>query len=280
VERILGDSIVDETDAFVDNMQTLKVDRGETFEWARLRLLDSKIVDEMLSSTEISAATAHLRTNYADSFKLLTDAQLTRLLSSTPVVTFPKAAQEVGQHLPKDLLYEKGVTSDVFTLILSGKVTIFVGEEEFRSELSSWSVLGKAALDRASWIPDFTAFVSEGPCRCIRIHHAAFVQAVDASVVERRVTESKVASAWAATKPSTGGVESMSIEGSSALRSIVSSTEGEHVPNRRITILQRLFPGSQRNIQTSDDAPAVVGEGGADVDIVASDGKSDMDDRV
>jgi hypothetical protein len=93
VECIIGDEIVDETDAFVDNDQRIKVERGDTFEWARLRLLDTKIVDEMLSASEISAVTAHLKTNHAKSFKLLTDLQLRRLVSSTPVTTFSTATQ-------------------------------------------------------------------------------------------------------------------------------------------------------------------------------------------
>jgi hypothetical protein len=93
VECIIGDEIVDETDAFVDNDQRIKVERGDTFEWARLRLLDTKIVDEMLSASEISAVTAHLKTNHTKSFKLLTDLQLRRLVSSTPVTTFSTATQ-------------------------------------------------------------------------------------------------------------------------------------------------------------------------------------------
>lgn len=252
VERILGDSIVDETDTFVDNMQTLKVDRGETFEWARLRLLDAKIVDEMLSAGEVSAVTAHLKINFDDSFKLLTDSQLTRLISETPVTTFSKATQDVGTALPKELLYEKGVANDAFTLILSGKITIFVGEEGFRSDLSSWSVLGKSALDHASWVPDFTAYVSDGPCRCIRIHRAAFAQAVDASAVERRVAESKVG--LASYDVGVEAISTMSVGESG--RSAASSTDGERVPNRRGIVLKRLFEGSGKNIAagaTGDD---------------------------
>jgi hypothetical protein len=268
VERILGDTIVDETDAFVDNMQTLKVDRGETFEWARLRLLDSKIVDEMLSASEISAVTAHLRTNYAGNFALLTDSQLTRLLSTTPIVTFATATQDVGQAVPNELLYEKGVSNDVFTLILSGKVTIFVGEEGFRSDLTSWSILGRAALDRTSWTPDFTAFVSEGPCRCIRIHHSAFVQAVDASVVERRVMEKNVASVLSENRLSTGGVEAMSISMASSFE------EEQHVPNNREKIMKLLFPGSKKDILAGHAAatPTASAVEGSDVVVTRTTG--------
>lgn len=236
MERILGDSIVDETDAFVDNTQSIKVDRQTDFEWARLRLLDTKIVDEMLSSSEIAAVTAHLKTNYSACFKLLTDVQLARLVSNTPVTTFPTATQELGQALPGDLLYKKDIPADVFTLILSGKVTIFVGSEDFRSDLSSWSVIGKSALEQAGWKPDFSAFVSDGPCRCIQITHAAFAEAVDASAMERRIAESRVGTAALSYASEMGDATSI---GESA-HSMASSTDGP-VPNRRGNVLARLF---------------------------------------
>jgi metal transporter CNNM len=232
VERILGDSIVDETDAYADSNQIIKVDRVENFEWARLRLLDTKIVDEMLSASEISAVTAHLRTNYPDCFKLLTDSQLTRLVSGTPVTTFSTATQDVRKCLPNELLYENGVPNDAFSLILSGKVTIFVGSENFRADLSSWSVLGKAALENKSWAPDFTAFVSDGPCRCIQIRHDAFAEAVDASVAERRAAEHKIHNNM---------VDATASFDNNDATSMGESSDGEHVPNRRGSVLAKLF---------------------------------------
>merc|ERR1711933_526004 len=66
IEEILGQEIVDETDAFIDVTDPVKVDRAETFEWARLRLLDAKIVDEKLTYDEAKAVTAHLRANYCN----------------------------------------------------------------------------------------------------------------------------------------------------------------------------------------------------------------------
>ena len=192
----MGDTIVDETDAFVDSTQSKKVNREESFEWARLRLLDSKIVDEMLSFEEVKAVTAHLRMNHADTVKLLSDSQLERLVSETPVTTLAKATRKVGKDLPEDLLYQKGVQTDVCTLVLSGKVTIFVGSDNFRSDVSSWSLLGTSALGNASYVPDFTAYISDGPCRCLRLSYARFADAVDATALEKRLNhESKLATA-------------------------------------------------------------------------------------
>jgi CBS domain len=187
IEEIIGSEIVDETDAFVDGTHSAKVDRLENFDWGRLRLLDSKIVDEILSYEEAKAVTAHLRANYSSAVAMLTDKQIHRLVAETSVTELPTAVQEVGVELPVDLLYEKGVgPTDLCTLILSGKVTAFVGEDKFRSDLSSWAVLGSSALSNIDYIPDFTAFVSSGPCRCLRFSREQYQAAMDASAVERQ----------------------------------------------------------------------------------------------
>lgn len=186
IEKIIGDTIVDETDAFMDSDQQIKVKRAEGFQWARLRLLDSKITEKHLSESEVNAVTAHLQTNHSDSFKLLTHDQLMGLVARTPLSNFDEAHREVGEKFPQELLYEKDKPSDVCTLILGGKVTILVGSENFRSDISSWSVLGKAALENAAFAPDFTAYVSDGPCKCLRIKRSEYDSAVDASTVERQ----------------------------------------------------------------------------------------------
>jgi hypothetical protein len=185
IEEIIGDEIVDETDAFVDGTHKEKVDRGETFKWARLRLLDSKIVDETLSFDETRAVTAHLLKNYPDVVALLTENQLQRLIAENHVQLLPTATHELGQPLPSDLLYEKGLPTDMCTLLLAGKVTVLAGIENFRSDVSSWCLLAPGALSNNSYSPDFTAYVSSGPVRCLRISRLRFDAAVDASAIEK-----------------------------------------------------------------------------------------------
>jgi hypothetical protein len=204
IEKIIGDKIVDETDAFVDNTQMTKVDRAESFEWARLRLLDAKIVDQMLTFEEAKAVRAHLRLNYEESVKFLTDGQLERLVAETPVTRLSKAKRELGKDLPDDLLYHVGRKSDFCTLILSGRVTIFVGSDNFRSEVSSWTLLGVAALADPSYKADFTAYVSDAPCRCLHFTYARFSDAVEASALEHQLQmDSKMAAAVLNSPPPT-----------------------------------------------------------------------------
>lgn len=185
IRFFLGDEIVDETDQFLDGTHSVKLDRADKFEFARLRLLHSKIVDEALSLDETKAVTAHLVKNYHNVVAILTENQLFRLIATTAVSVLPTAEQDVQQQLPEDLMYEKDKPDDTCTLILSGKVTVLVGRDQFRSDVSSWSLLASGALEDPSFTPDFTAFVSSGPCRCLRISRASFSAAVDASALER-----------------------------------------------------------------------------------------------
>ncbi|AAZ10788.1 protein of unknown function DUF21, putative [Trypanosoma equiperdum] len=56
-------------------------------------------------------------------------------------------------------LYRAGVPSDVFTLVLSGKVEIFAGGEEIRFEQSCWSVIATRALTDERFVPTFSCRV-------------------------------------------------------------------------------------------------------------------------
>ena len=217
IEVILGHEIVDETDAFVDNFHNVKVDRD--FDWTKLRLLDSQIVDQMLTVDEVKAISAHLRANHGPSMHLLSDIQLRKLVQATKVTEYDAAENpERMDDLPEDLLYQASKPSDNCTIILTGRVTVIAGHEGFRSDVSSWSVLASSSLTNTNYVPDFSAYVSHGPCRCIRITRESFSQAVDASAVEndtKRLDVVKVSSA----NPSLFPVKLPTIESSLFLRS-------------------------------------------------------------
>jgi metal transporter CNNM len=188
IEEILGHEIVDETDLDAEAKSSRSADQIETMKWARLRLLDSKIVDETLSHDECRAVASHLRQKYPHVVSLLTDHQLFQLVSSSAVTLIPSATVTAGQSLPNELIYTKGKETDVSTLVLSGSITIYVGDDNFRSIVSSWSLLGAGALVDVSYKPDYSAFVSAGPCRCLQIHRIAFNEAVDRSKLEKQAS--------------------------------------------------------------------------------------------
>merc|ERR1711862_203081 len=181
IEVILGDEILDETDDFVDT-NNRKISRTDQ-EWARLKLLHSDITAERLSGDEVDAISAHLRCNHAQTFSFLSDKHLRKLIAATHVLELDIADREVGMNIPSSdkLLYESGVPADKCTIILSGKVTVLAGKEQIRSDASNWSVLAARALSDSNYTPDFTAYASSSPCRCICISKDDFAMAMDAS---------------------------------------------------------------------------------------------------
>ncbi|GMI42670.1 hypothetical protein TrCOL_g2899 [Triparma columacea] len=208
IEEILGAEIVDETDVFVDVDNHIKVDR-RTFDWARLRLLDSRAVDKTLGADEVKAASAHLLTNHKDVFGKLTENQLHTLLKTTPVVEVDPdelrpevksggrsevVIDGVSMHR-ESVLYERGVKATHSTLVLGGRVIVLAGKDRFRADAGAWKVLGTDALMSDDYEPDFTAFVNgemrntEGKsgankCRMLKIDRKQFAVAMAASVIE------------------------------------------------------------------------------------------------
>jgi len=65
-------------------------------------------------------------------------------------------------------------------------MTVLAGKDAFRSDLSSWAVLAASALSDVSYTPDFTAYISGGPLRCLHFTREHFSKVVDASAIERR----------------------------------------------------------------------------------------------
>ena len=174
------------TGAFVDGTHQEKVNREEGFEWAKLRLLGSSIIDERLSHSETKAVTAHLLVNHSKHFSMLTENQAMRMVADTGVTTLPTSTRRLGQDLPDDLVYTKGEPTSVCTLILSGKMTVITGSDEFRTDVGAWTLLGISALQDPQYKCDFHAFVCSGPCRCLQFTRENFVKALDASSCERR----------------------------------------------------------------------------------------------
>lgn len=73
------------------------------------------------------------------------------------------------------LLFEKGIPSQIFYMVLSGKVGIKSGKDEFYSEVGSFGMLGSRGLFVDGYVPDFSAEVI-GECRLLRITRELYLR--------------------------------------------------------------------------------------------------------
>ena len=90
-------------------------------------------------------------------------------------------------------IYEKGVSSDHFTLILQGKVVVHAGSDDFESELGPWCTIGAKALTADPFVPDFRA-CPQGAVRLLKIRRGDYKAAMRAAQVEAMSGARNVAS--------------------------------------------------------------------------------------
>ncbi|CAM9222366.1 unnamed protein product, partial [Hapterophycus canaliculatus] len=176
IEEILGDEIVDETDAFVDVQNQLPVQRRE-FDMSRLQLLNANADKAMLSTDEAKAVASHLIANVPQ-FEGVNVSHVESIIAASPVVEVNKGDKHMGraEPAPAEVLYRRGRTSTMCTLILTGKVVVLAGRDGFRSDAGPWTVLGADALveDEGAYKPDFSAHAGSERLRCVRISKASF----------------------------------------------------------------------------------------------------------
>jgi hypothetical protein len=197
IEEILQDEIIDETDVFKQmNAETLEgvdrdrkgpLDRAKEQSQANtmLRLLDSRIVDDRLSSAECRAVSAHLMLNYSHIFGRKPDGtpytkhEVEMLIYDSHVVEYPPIKEDGTPRF----LYHKDQINTFCTVVLTGKVEINAGKELFQSFCGPWTVLAAESLDapEGGYAPDFSAQVRES-VRCIRIAAREFASLADPSL--------------------------------------------------------------------------------------------------
>ncbi len=141
-------------------------DRNRDIELTRMRLLNPSLMnnEQLLSSEEIQAITAHLQANIPSIRNLLhNDPNLIRnLVAKSVVVEVSRSTnQDSTNVLPADIIYQRGKVAHFCVLILSGKVEVLAGKDEFRVELGPWSALGADCLgmDQDMYVPDFSAHI-------------------------------------------------------------------------------------------------------------------------
>ena len=68
---------------------------------------------------------------------------------------------QIVEERDHSILYEKGVKSEEFIIILQGKVIVESGKDGFMVNLSTFNYFGAECLINDNYVPDFTARVSK-----------------------------------------------------------------------------------------------------------------------
>ena len=181
VEEILGQEIGDETDNIGGD------EKQKDRDLAMLALLSEKSFDEKLSTDEVQAISSHLMNNLPEFMNICSqvskgrvsdEASLRNMLSNTLVISANRRSSDEAlfgkKVVPEDILFKRNESTQRCILVLSGKVVIHAGKDQFRSEMGPWSLLGADALSvpDGQFSPDFSAFILSDSIRFLVITKA------------------------------------------------------------------------------------------------------------
>lgn len=190
VEEIIGQEINDELDADDEAGGTAAEDRNRDRDLAMLALLNGKMEADKLSIEEVQAVSSHLMNNvpqFEDTCKSVSNGKVTDssdlqvVLSKAQVIVADRQSSDSmlahRNPVPEDILYESAVASDRCILVITGKVVVYAGQDQFRSELGPWSIIGLDALRSLenNFKPDFTAYVLSENIRYLVLTKETFV---------------------------------------------------------------------------------------------------------
>jgi len=182
VEEILQAEIVDETDVYVDVDKKLMVADGREERRLHLEVFNPvwKAKRDKMSREEIAAVAAHLgRGAFCGTSDMALSVRAIEWLVSVSDVhdRIRQTPQGVETPADEDWIYWKGRPSDKFTLVLQGRIGMHLGQEGFRSEVGAFSVMGRGALKRQEFHPDFDAFLVTPKVRLLVISKRHFEEA-------------------------------------------------------------------------------------------------------
>ena len=75
------------------------------------------------------------------------------------------------------IIYTRGVSTNLFTFIISGKIMVCSGNEGFYIELGNFNYMGSECLTNDNYIPDFSAKVI-GNAKLLQISREDYRQAI------------------------------------------------------------------------------------------------------
>lgn len=218
IEEIVRFEIVDEFDQFVSNKAHEKEMR-QNFDYDALRLLDANLIDDRLNHEEVMALSAHLKENVSPirhgfTAGIMTDDKLTQLLQMCSVVTLkeftgPSRRLSVvrikeSQRKDRTWLFHRDTVATKCAIVLSGRITVLAGKDDWRSEVGMFGVLGQDCLtNEGNYYPDFCAYVASETARVVYLHRRLFAPVLQdrpeamklatKSVRERSLDESPLA---------------------------------------------------------------------------------------
>lgn len=185
IEEILQDEIVDETDVFVEVGKRNRVSRL-SFDYNRLKLLDSRIVEDLMPKAEATVLAQELVKTHVMPFQQknksgepISVEELITVLTKCPIMTFDNAEKHI---------YTRGIIETYAVIILEGRVKIIAEEEHGNATniVGPMSALGLECLDfqGGPYIPQFSAIPAideENPeegvkTRCLKISRFNFQQ--------------------------------------------------------------------------------------------------------
>ena len=170
IEKLIGSDILDEDDESVSkrrrvNFQSFEVSQGD-------------LPRQELTEDQWYACASYLH-NSVESFAHWPLEQLRNCLvkAGSVIEIHPSEAGAAGADttdIQRETLYESGKPTDVFTLVLCGRVDVIVGNQEhFRSNYGRFSWLAEGALHGEKYVPNFTAIVRQ-PTKILQLNRAAY----------------------------------------------------------------------------------------------------------
>lgn len=151
IEVILQENIIDESDVFVSTRSKAKINRK--FDFDKLALFDyRKHMKGVMLHTEAIAVYHHLIKSiklFFPSNRHVSEQGLKNLLRSTQVIEVDLDGRKQEESVADGglRLYKNGERTQHFTLILEGRVDVYAGKQNFRSEHARWSMFCPEILD-------------------------------------------------------------------------------------------------------------------------------------
>mmetsp|Transcript_22001 Transcript_22001/g.39570 ORF Transcript_22001/g.39570 Transcript_22001/m.39570 type:complete len:524 (-) Transcript_22001:1762-3333(-) len=181
IEYLIREEIVDETDVYIDTHTKQRVQRSA------LGPMDRTI---RMTPMQLSACASFLNNSVKSFNQDMFDVKtVTRIVAEAVVLQLKPRTSELGLKWP---LYEPGQPSEVFTVVLSGKVVVKTGRDNFHCLIGAWECLGEKALTEQKYIPDFTATVCS-ECSVLQISRHLYRKALTAYVTVPDVNRSDAA---------------------------------------------------------------------------------------